>query len=257
MMNMLDELEARLRNMSPETTYETRLWVGRTPDGVFVDFFGEPFSEEYSQFLLSLRSPETSKTLAAVRMSGPDEGSNGTKNWDLSELVAGEHLFPMLRSFHVERGLPGEHNRAIVAESYEEDGVLARLLEKAPDLMSLSSPSAPDSDFFQVRNRPLRSLKVDAGYDHQNFIDNLANSSCFPDLTCLEFGEYNESYMDDFEASCTPFSHYAKMFRSKTGRNLQSFVWRNPIVTQEQLSELRTIVPSLQMQIVRWSAEYA
>ncbi len=149
MMNMLDELEARLRNMSPETTYETRLWVGRTPDGVFVDFFGEPFSEEYSQFLLSLRSPETSKTLAAVRMSGPDEGSNGTKNWDLSELVAGEHLFPMLRSFHVERGLPGEHNRAIVAESYEEDGVLARLLEKAPDLMSLSSPSAPDSDFFR------------------------------------------------------------------------------------------------------------
>ena len=54
-------------------------------------------------------------------------------------------------------------------------------------------------------------------------------SSAFRDLSSLEWGEYNETYVDDFRANCTPLEEYRTLFSSEAFRNVKRFVWRNPV----------------------------
>jgi hypothetical protein len=190
--------------------------------------------------------------------SHSDLGINGTRNWDLWLLVHGDVVFPNLRSFSVEQSKPGDHNRVIVADNYDEAGVLGRLLCKAPALEKLTVPSAPDSSFFELKSHPLRYLNVDASYDTQGFIGNLAASSCFPNLTAFEFGEFNETYLDDFPASCTPFDDYRHLFVSEAFSRVKMFVWRNPVCSESEMMELRSLRSKggLQIKIVQFSSRY-
>jgi hypothetical protein len=112
------------------------------------------------------------------------------------------------------------------------------------------------ASFFNIGDRPICHLNIDAGYDTQDFISNLAKSSCFPNLYHLEWGEYNENYMDDFTTHCTPFDRYIELFRSPVFRQLRSFVWRNPICTNSEIEELKKLKPDLQILVVRFSANY-
>jgi hypothetical protein len=99
---------------------------------------------------------------------------------------------------------------------------------------------------------------VDSGYDTQNFIENLAASSSFPNLGRLEFGEYNETYMDDFASHCTPKEDYRRLFTSPAFGSVRFFRWRNPVFSREEIAELRALCPQkgLQFQVIRSSAEY-
>jgi hypothetical protein len=236
--------------------YINRFCVTAVAGQLHLDFYGDPFGEDYQEVLAAVASPEVAPVIRSLTFRGPDEGSNGTRNWDLSPLAHSDAVFPQLRSVSVEQTKPTDHNRTIVAADYNEDGVLARLLAKAPDLESLVTPSSPSAEFFQVGKRPLAFLSVDAGYDHQGFIRNLACSSCFPDLRCLEFGEYNETYMDDYAARCTPFSDYRELFSSTAFTPVGRFVWRNPACPTAEVAKFRTHRPDLQLLVVRTSAEY-
>lgn len=135
---------------------------------------------------------------------------------------------------------------------------IGQLLQRAPVLDTLITPSAPDSSFFAVRTHPLRSLNVDAGYDTQHFIGNVAHSTCFPNLQHLAFGDYHETYLDTFPHGCTPFSEYEQLFRSQVATKLRSLTLRNPICSTQKLAELRALCPTrnLQFQVVRYSCEY-
>jgi hypothetical protein len=163
-----------------------------------------------------------------------------------------------LRSFFVEQNGPGSHNRVIVAADYDEAGVLGRLLRKTPSLEALTVPSAPDATFFALESHPLRFLSVDAGYDTQGFIRNLADSSCFPRLETLEFGEFYEMYLDDFPSGCTPFDDYRRLFKSETFSTVRLFVWRNPVCSEAEIEELRSLrrERDLQIKIVQFSSRY-
>ncbi len=173
---------------------------------LYLDFQGSPFDESYDELCNTLILPDVASRLGSLSLRAPaDEGANGTRNWNLAPLVDTQANFPNLRSFSIEQNRPGDHNRVIVAADYHEDSVLGRLLRKAPSLEALIVPSAPDAAFFALGSHPLRFLSVDAGYDTQNFIRNLADSSCFSRLETLEFGEFNEAYLDDFPSGCTPF----------------------------------------------------
>src|SRR5207248_1056697 len=87
--------------------------------------------------------------------AGVKGGANGTRNWDLSLIADSDAVFPQLRALSIEQTKPGDHNRSIVAAVYEEEGILARILARAPVLESLVTPSAPNADFFRVGERPL------------------------------------------------------------------------------------------------------
>lgn len=226
---------------------------------VHVDYCGSPFSSVYSRYLQILNTRAVAETLASIVLRSPDTGANGTCNWDLGELIRGDVEFPKLELFAVQQNSPGDHNRKILASMYEEEGILGTLLRKAPNLDALVAPSAPDASFFEVREHPLRHLNVDAGFDTQSFIANLASSSSFPGLRSLEWGEYNETYMDTFPQGCTPFADYCSLFGSPAFAQVNAFTLRNPVCTTDQIATLRNLRPrssGLQFKIVRCSAEY-
>lgn len=161
------------------------LCVTMVRDVACVDFYGDPSGESYFGLLETLAHPEVANSISSIDLRGPDTGANGTRNWDLSILAESATTFPILRRLCIEQTKPADHNQTIVAKEYGEDGVLARILAKAPALEVLVTPSAPNSEFFSIGLHSLEHLSVDSGYDHQNFIANLAGSSCFPKLRSL------------------------------------------------------------------------
>ncbi len=257
-LNRLVDLQTWLSRSAAEDALPSainRLSITVVAGQVHLDYFGTPFDDPFQQLLEAVIAPEVSAVLASLSLRGPDEGSNGTRNWDIRLLAESAMSFPRLRHLSIEQTKPTDHNRTIVAADYEEGGVLARLLARVPDLRSLVTPSAPDADFFRADGRPLQFLNVDAGYDTQGFIRNLARSSCFASLRHLEFGEYNEKYMEDYAAHCTPFADYEELFRAEAFKPVRRFVWRNPACSAAQIEKLKALRPELQLLVVRTSVE--
>jgi hypothetical protein len=221
-----------------------------------LDFYGHCCGESFGELLDALADKRIANSLASLDLRGPDEGANGTRNWDLTPLAKSPASFPNLRRLAIEQTKPADHNKTILAHEYEEDGVLAKILAKAPALEVLVTPSAPNADFFQVGKRPIEHLSVDAGYDHQDFIANLAESSCFAKLRSFEFGEYNETYMEDFSAQVTPFADYRRLFESSAFASVEVFQWRNPACSPAEMATIKNLTKNRQVLIVRWTAEW-
>lgn len=221
-----------------------------------LEFYGDAHGEAYFRFLRAVSREPIASRVASIRLRGPDIGANGTRNWDLTPLANAAAAFPKLCHLYVEQTHPTDHNRTIVGSDYDEEGVLAEIIRKAPTLSELTVPSAPNSAFFALSVPSLVYLNVDAGYDTQEFILNAARSSAFPNLRCLEWGEYCETYMDDWRSECTPFAHYEALFRSDAFRSVKSFVFKNPACSPDELTLLKSIRPDLQLHIVRWTSEY-
>jgi hypothetical protein len=258
-LRLLADLHDRLARGAEEgmpADTVNRLCVTPVADELHIDYYGTPFDEPLQDVLAAVITSDVSAVLASLTLRGPDEGANGTRNWDLSILAESDVVFPKLREVSIEQTKPADHNRPVVAADYDEEGVLGRLLAQAPALESLVTPSAPNASFFQAGQRPLKYLNVDAGYDTQGFIGNLARSSCFRGLRCVEFGEYNETYMEDYAGQCTPISDYQELFSSESFKQVRRFVWRNPVCSAAEIASLKALRPDLQLLIVRTSAEY-
>jgi hypothetical protein len=226
-------------------------------DGFDVDFWGDAAGESYGELMEALGSPAVAETLRTLSIRGPDVGANGTRNWDLTALVGKGAPFPRLESVKIQQTAPSDHNKSIVAASYDEEGVLARLLSAAPNLSVLISPSAPNAEFFAPSSRPIGYLDVDAGYDTQNFIRNLARSTCFPELYSVAWGEYNETYMEDFAQQTTPIEDYRELFTSQALARVRAFEWRNPALGDDQIRELRRLRgPDFSLKVVRYSSDF-
>ena len=216
-----------------------------------IEFYGLPFDESFEDFTKALCAPDVANHIRSLVFRGPDEGANGTRNWDFTQLLESEVLFPHLLSVVVEPTLPEHHNHTIIASAYEEEGQIARLLTKMPRLESLTVPSAPDETFFEVGFRPLRYLRVEAGYDTQNFVLNFSQSSGFTKLRVLDFGDFNERYMEDYPAGCTPFEHYKQLFGSKAFSGVVRFLLRNSILSAEQLAELHALKKDCHFMVIQ------
>ena len=261
MINAIEKLQNKVSELADpdiDPEFHARVSVLQVGGHLHIDFRGSPFDEPFNELCATLVRPEVATVLGSLSLRSPDESSNGTCNWDLALLVDAESSFPNLRSFSVAKNEPGNQNRVIIGADYDEDGVLGRLLHKSPSLNTLIVPSAPDATFFSMKHPSLHYLSVDSGYDTQNFIGNLADNSCFPELRALEFGEFNETYLDDFPNGCTPFEDYRRLFTSPHFASVRYFVWRNPVCSEEQIAVLRSLRPKrdLQIQIVRFSAWY-
>lgn len=239
-----------------DASFVDRLCVTKVGNLAHLDFYGDPFGESFGDVINILVEPAIANLVASIDLRGPDEGSNGTRNWDLTAIAESAASFPNLKRLCIEQTKPSDHNRSIVAQTYDEDGVLAKILAKSPAIEVLVTPSAPNSDFFRVGQRAIEYLNVDTGYDNQGFIANLARSTCFPKLRAFEFGEYHETYMEDFSAHLTPFSDYRELFMSPAFAKVKVFQWRNPACSQAELAEIKNLEKSRQILVVRWSAEW-
>lgn len=70
---------------------------------------------------------------------------------------------------------------------YSDNGAGGKILNKMPRLTSLTLPSAPATSFFERNAHPLEHLSLQAGFEHQQFIRNLAEAKCFPALKHFEW----------------------------------------------------------------------
>jgi len=257
--DVLKTLQTRLSTVDdPEYPIDMipRLSVTDMGSSVGIEFFGSPFDEPYQEVLNTLGQPDIAGLLRFLILRAPDEGANGTKHWDLESLLANNAVFQQLETLSVQLSNPSDHNCGIIGADYEENGVLSRILKQSPRLRELTAPSAPNADFFKVGERPLRFLNIDAGFDTQGFIANLSASNSLPELSCLEWGEYCQTYMDDWRHGCTPFKDYLKLFNSAVFANVRKFVWRNPVCSPDEIQQLRRLRPDCSLQIVRSSAAY-
>src|SRR4051794_19489120 len=101
----LADLQARLAraaegNAPPGTI--NRLCVTPVAGLVLVDYFGTPF-DPFQGLLEAVVTPEVAAVLASLTVRGPDEGSNGTRNWDISLLADSDVAFPRLRAVSIEQ----------------------------------------------------------------------------------------------------------------------------------------------------------
>ena len=56
-------------------------------DRFHVFFFGSPFGEPYGLTIEALSANPIANSLLSFSLDGPDEGSNGTRNWDITRLA--------------------------------------------------------------------------------------------------------------------------------------------------------------------------
>lgn len=258
-MERLIALQRAIENRADgarDASFMERLGVTRTGDQYHLDFYGDPSGESFGDLLAAVSDSKVASSIVSLDLRGPDEGANGTRNWDLQPIAESTVAYPVLRRLAIEQSKPTDHNRTIVGSEYNEEGVLAKILARAPKLEVLISPSAPNADFFQIGERPLEFLSVDAGYDHESFIANLARSSCFANLRTLEWGEYNETYMDDFSSHLTPFADYRALFTSPAFAAVRVFQWRNPACSPAEMEEIKALKKGRQVLVARWSAEW-
>lgn len=200
-------------------------------------------------FEVLAREPVASK-LVSLTIDGPDTGCNGVRNWDLSSFAESDCGYPVLQHLRAARTAASHHNRSIIASIYEEAGVLGQIAAKAPALQSLESPSAPQAKFLDAKLDNLTHLFIDAGFDTQDFIRNLARRRLPPLLRGFEWGEYAEHYLDDWKAKTTPFSDMLELFKNNDFGQIQYFALKNPIYADEELRELTELRPKMQFKVI-------
>jgi hypothetical protein len=258
-MSALKRLRADINASNKRNTsvaYMERLNFWQVGGHFHIEFYGDPEGESYYKTLEKIAEDPVASAVASICLGGPDRGANGTRSWNLEPLARPSANLPNLRHFSVQQIRPTDHNRTIIGDIYEEDGVIAKIARKTPNLTELIVPSAPNSEFFGVKLKKLAYLNVDAGYDTQNFIRNLSQSAGFRNLKCLEWGEYCETYMDGWRQLCTPFEDYQALFSSEAFPNFQRFVFKNPVCSEGELAELKSLRPDIQILVVRGSDEY-
>ncbi len=234
-----------------ETVYFTQF------QGLFhVEYYGSSYEGTYQSLLQTLCDPDVAGKLKSLAIRGPDEGANGTRNWDFTPLIEAQAEFSNLTTFFVEPTAPEHHNQSIIGVDYEEEGQISSLLSQMPSLKALTIPSAPDDSFFERPEHPLAVLRVDSGFSHQNFIHNFSKSTCFAQIKMLDFGDYNQRYMENYSEECTPLPDYEELFKSQAFQRMNCFNLRNPGLTAEQLAQLAQIRQEVSFYVIQAHGEY-
>jgi hypothetical protein len=226
-------------------------------DGFFdISFYGDGYDDDpntkiskidyetnfaFCSLLDLLCDQKIADRIVSLHFGGPDQGANGTKSWDFNRLLNSNSTFPNLKNFSVQLTDLGDHNQSIIdGGGMQENGMIAKLVSRMPSLEQLVIPSAPDNSFFDIGEHPLRFLKLQAGYGHQNFIDNLAESKNFKQLSKLDYTDLIDVY-DIPKEDYTSFESFVKLFNSKAFSSVGHFKLRNANLDNEQLFELQRL----------------
>ncbi len=227
------------------------LLIGTIAKGLLeLDYYVDVEDEFYEEILELLAFRDFAPLLTSLRLTAPDEGINGTRSWNLEPLTRGEGTYQNLRIFDIQRPKPGHRNRSILGD-LAEDGIVARLLDKMPNLEQLFIHSAPTLAFFERNPHPLKHLIIQTGYDSQNFIINLARSSCFSQLKTLDFTDYSETYIKDYPQYQTPKQHYLELFNSPALPSLEVLTLRYSPLREEETEELKKTQLGSQLDLLK------
>ncbi len=253
---LLTLLAKDIEESGSELRFHEHMDIDYSRDGTIeVEFIGDSVGGSFLEFIEVLAMPEIAPVIRSVTIDTDlDAGINGVSPWWISGLSEGGVEYSNLTKFSIRRTEAGDHNHQVVENHLtgSEEGEIAKVVACMPNLRYLTVPSAPNIDFFNNGELSIRVLRVDAGFDTQDFIHNLANSKTLPHLLELEWGEYYHPYMADYKEHCTPFEHYVQLFESQALENVNSLLVRNPEFTEDQIAYLRKLKPQMRFVTVSW-----
>ena len=254
--------EYELDESSPDhplwSVHYNRVCVAPMCNGLHVEYFGDCWETPLDMTLACLSEQAVADDITSLSFSGPDEGANGTREWNFAGLIGTDVTFPILRSFYVRPSEPDHHNGSLIVQDgkiMEEGGDIARLVAKMPYLTELTVPNAPDASFFQQSLPHLKILRIGGNFDTQNFIQNLAGATNLPSLSILDFTESTELQMtwakDRDDSYVTSFEAYENLFKSHVSETLNGLTLRNTRLSREQLEHLQALRPGLQFMVIQ------
>lgn len=237
---------------------QERVIVAPLYGGLHVEFFGNPWEEPFAWTLACLSDQRVADAIMSLSFTGPDEGANGTREWEFTALLDSDVRLPRLRSLSISPTEPADHNMSLVQRAgslMEEAGEIARFVSRAPYLSELVVPNAPDAAFFEVPLPHLHSLRIGGGSDTQRFIGNLAGSRNLPALGLLDFTESTELQFVWADAreidAVTPFEAYERLFASDAFDAMHTFRLRNSALDVAQLQTLQAMRPRLSFMVIQ------
>jgi uncharacterized protein (TIGR02996 family) len=189
-----------------------------------------------------IASPEVAPAIRSLYL-WTTVAANGTAEIYLDGYVTGSGQFTNMKRFAT--NFSNEDGECIIASirtghGYDEAGLLAKLLDKCPTIEDLVIPSAPNHDFFSVGIRPVKRLRVKAGYATQDFILNLSRSDCFPQLEELDYRDCDLN-TNDWRQRATPFQHFVTLFRSPALASMHAVTLTDVLLTDSEVQELLSI----------------
>lgn len=242
--NIKAQLEKEIEDYSPGS-HQVKVHEKKGSDLFGLDYettWYDDYSSDHGSLPIFyiLSQPEYAAKINKISITAEDEGVNGTQNWELNSLVENDSLFDNLEEFILPLNDGENHHGKIVTnnDSYDENNALGLLLNKAKNLKKLVAPSASGPLFFERESHGLRELEIQTGFSNQNFIANLAKSTCFKDLTSLTFRDYAETYMDDYKDSCTKYEDYLALVNSDTLPSLKNITLIDTVMDDNQKETL-------------------
>ncbi len=259
MINKLLDLQERIfkyhtSDYPYNLEYSPRILFSKIGDLYEIVYYGDGYDDDYTVNSSVLQLEEgynygfaalldflikNPRNIASLIFAGPDTGANGVLSWNFNRIIHSDVWFENLQWFQVALTDAGSHNQSVIGEYYDEEGMIAKLVSKMPKLEFLQVPSAPDISFFDPERLPVRRLVVQAGYDSQNFIRNLAmNSRKLKNLMSLDYTDILST-----DAPLTSFENYKILFESDLFANYRHFHFtlRTSGFTRSQLAELQMI----------------
>jgi len=239
-MNLIEKIQVKIQEDS-DNPFEIR--YSQKNNLYELDFIaGESAMPVCAVFFDNLNEAEAVKTIASLHLYSEDEGINGTNNWDLGNLLEKpKNIFLNLKKLVFPLN-EHNHNRIIITgnDDYDENGVIGKVVAKMPNLEYLQIPSAPSASFFSQKSA-IKHLRVQTGYNHQSFIQQLAQTPHFQDLEELEFWDYSEFYMENYAQYCVPVEDYMKLLSSKNLPKLKKVTLYNTLLNDEAQAKLKTL----------------
>lgn len=160
--------------------FRSRLLVADGGNGLHVQYDGEVCEDAFEIALNAIC--EAAPDIVSLKFAGPDEGANGLRTHDFEALLTSKAIFPNLLELSIRPTDVSNHNFVDVAENQ-----LPALIARCPNLESLTIPHAPEADFFNIKLKNLRYLRIGMGWQLHDFINHLGKSSNLPNLMVFDF----------------------------------------------------------------------
>lgn len=168
--------------------FRSRLLFADLGNGLDIEYYGDvcPDGDEcaWDIFLQVIAHPEVASRLTSLRITGADEGANGSRTHDFAWLLKSQAFFPKLVMLFIRPTGVGDHNMVVI-----EDGQVVPLIARCPNLEALTLPNAPEPEFFNIQLNQLRYLRIGMAWRTHGFIRNMAAHQNMPALRILDFSD--------------------------------------------------------------------
>jgi hypothetical protein len=105
--------------------------------------------------------------------------------------------------------------------------------------------------------KQLEYLNIDAGLDAQGFIGNMARMNPIPALRFFAWGEYCQTYMENWRDLTTSFEDMLALFQAAAFDSVRVCHLKNSIYSANEIVTLHGVRPNISLKLIRAASEYS